>query len=554
MLLVVGLDGATWDLMAPWMAEGRLPNLHALCDAGTYGPLTATMPPATFPSWTTFMTGVNPGRHGIFDFTRRDPGQYRVRFVNATFRKAPTVWRLLSDADRRVCVLGLPGTYPPEPVNGVMLSGFDTPVTTRADASFVYPPERARQVAALGGFPFADFQEFHTGPGWHRQALERLLRGIETKVRLATALIREEPWDCFLLLFGESDTVAHHFWRFHDRLSPRYDPTAASELGDAIATVYMALDAAVGQLRRLLPEADVLVASDHGFGGVGRKAIHLNRWLAERGWLRFANDNGGAVAAQVKRRALEWLPPALQARLFRWRGASLANRLESHARFAGIDWAETQVFSEELNYFPSLWLNVRGREARGRVAPEDYERVCAAVCAEIAEWCDPEHGRPIVRRAWRRDDLYSGPWVHHAPDVILELNEDAGYSYACLPSRTVAAGEAVRILSPGQCEGGKLAGMSGSHRRDGVFLLSGPRVRRDGWIEGIQMADMAPTMLSLCGVACREDFDGETMASIVSDTQYARATRRKDASAERAYGAREEAEIAARLTDLGYLE
>lgn len=554
MLLIVGLDGATWDLLGPWMAQGRLPNLRALCDRGAYGPLTATMPPATFPSWTTFMTGVNPGRHGIFDFTRREPHEYRVRFVNGTFRKAPTVWRLLSDAGRRVCVLGLPGTYPPEPVNGVMLSGWDTPVTTRADASFVYPPEKAAQVAALGGFPFADFQEFRTGPGWHHQALERLLRGIETKVRLSTALIREAAWDCFLILFGESDTVAHHFWRFHDRQSPRHGGTGTDDLGDAIGRVYAALDAAVGRLRELLPEADVLIASDHGFGGVGRKALHLNRWLAERGWLRFARDGGGALATRLKRHALHWVPPAFQARLFRWRGASLANRLESQARFSGIDWARTQVFSEELNYFPSFWLNVRGREALGTVAPEDYERVCREVCAAAAEWKDPEHGRPIVRRAWRRDELYAGPWIKFAPDIILDLNEDSGYSYTCLPSRSQPGDATIRRLSPVECGGGKLAGMSGSHRREGVFVLSGPNVRHDGWMEGIQMADMTPTILSLCAVESHEDFDGETVSSIVSDRQSARSTGRQDASVERVYGVREEAEIAARLTDLGYLE
>ena len=142
MLLIVGLDGATLDLVEPWATDGTLPNLAQLLREGAWGPLGSTVPPATLPGWTTFMTGVNPGRHGVFDFTRRDPGDYQVRFVNATFRKAQTVWRLLSDADRRVSVLGLPGTYPPEAINGCMISGFDTPVTTRSDDSFA-PPSTA---------------------------------------------------------------------------------------------------------------------------------------------------------------------------------------------------------------------------------------------------------------------------------------------------------------------------------------------------------------------------------------------------------------------------
>ncbi|MGH7788430.1 MAG: alkaline phosphatase family protein, partial [Candidatus Binatia bacterium] len=288
MLLILGLDGATLDLVEPWVADGTLPNLGRVLAEGAWGPLASTVPAATFPSWTSFMTGVNPGRHGIFDFTRRDGGAYAVRFVNSTFRKAPTIWRLLSDAGRRVSVLGLPGTYPPEAINGYMISGFDTPVTTRADASFVHPPEFADEVAEAGGFPFADFQEFSLGPGWHAQALQSLCDGIERKTALAERVLARAPWDCFMLLFGESDTAAHHFWGLHDPASPRHDAAGAAVLGNPLRTVYAALDEAIGRLRRRVPDATVLVVSDHGFGGSGTTGLHLNRWLAQEGLLSFA--------------------------------------------------------------------------------------------------------------------------------------------------------------------------------------------------------------------------------------------------------------------------
>ena len=169
MVLILGLDGATLDLVEPWSTDGTMPNLRRLMRIGAWGRLASTVPPATLPGWASFMTGVNPGRHAIFDFTRREPGTYRVRFVNSSDRQAPSVWRLLSDAGRRVAILGLPGTYPPEAVNGCMISGFDTPVTTRADRSFVYPPTLANEVERCGGFPFADFQEFAIGH--HRRDL-----------------------------------------------------------------------------------------------------------------------------------------------------------------------------------------------------------------------------------------------------------------------------------------------------------------------------------------------------------------------------------------------
>src|SRR4051794_34953860 len=343
MLLILGLDGATLDLVEPWVADGTLPNLGRLIGAGAWGRLASTIPAATFPSWTTFMTGVNPGRHGVFDFTRRDPGAYRVRFVNSTFRKAHTVWRLLSEGGRRVGVLGVPGTYPPEPINGCMISGFDTPVTTRADASFVHPPELAADVAAAGGFPFADFQEFRIDSGWHARALASLCDGIERKTTLAERLLTRERWDCFMLMFGESDTAAHHFWSFHDRRSPRYDAAGAAALGNPLRTVYAALDDAIGRLLARVPGATVLIASDHGFGGVGTTALRLNRWLAEEGYLAFApRRRGSRAAGALRAAAVRAIPARWQAPCFRAAGGRLVSRIESGVRFGGIDWRGTR--------------------------------------------------------------------------------------------------------------------------------------------------------------------------------------------------------------------
>jgi len=553
MLLILGLDGATWDLLDPWMAHGDLPQLAALRRRGVWGPLASTMPPATLPSWTTFMTGVNPGKHGIFDFTRRELGTYDVRFVNSTFRKAPSVWRLLSDVGKRVCVLGLPGTYPPERVNGCMVSGFDTPVTTRADASFVWPPALAPLMAELGGFPFADFQEFRVSRPWYRTAADRLLRGIEIKTRLALRLLRRESWDCFMLLFGESDTASHHFWKYHDPGSPRFDQEGASEFGGTLRQIYRALDTAVGELLSAVPAADVLVASDHGFGGTGAKAIYLNRWLEGLHMQRSdRRETRTSAAAAVKRLALRHVPAHWQARAFRINGGRWASRLESRSRFAGIDWKATRAFSEELNYFPSLWVNLKGREPEGQVERTDYDRVCDDLCAAAANLRDPVHGGAVVRRAWRREELYAGPWVQYAPDIVLELQLDRGYSYSCLPSRD-ARDTAVRVLDPVELTGGKLSGMSGSHRALGVFILADKNALSSRRLDGVRMADMAPTILSRCGVSAPSEFDGITIQTVVGTNRPLKFSG-ADPPGESTYGDAEEGEIAARLSAMGYLE
>jgi predicted AlkP superfamily phosphohydrolase/phosphomutase len=171
-IAIVGLDGATWDLAAPLMARGDMPVLRGLTERGSSGVLRSTVPPVTFPAWSSFMTGTNPGKHGVFDFTRRVLGSYEIAFVSSRDRRVPTIWKLLSDAGRRVAVLGVPTTCPPEAVNGVMVGGFDSPLATGTDGSFVHPGAFYREMlAAVGPYTITDFQELSIGPGWHADAL-----------------------------------------------------------------------------------------------------------------------------------------------------------------------------------------------------------------------------------------------------------------------------------------------------------------------------------------------------------------------------------------------
>ena len=546
MLLVIGLDGGTWKLIDPWIAAGALPNLARLRQRGCHGDLRSTTPPATMPSWTSFATGVNPGRHGIFDFTRRQFGTREVRFVNATFRKAPSIWRMLSQAGKRVAVVGVPGTYPPEDLNGCMISGFDTPVTTRADDSFVKPRELASLMHRCGGFPFADFQEFVTGEGWHAKARSKLLEGIEKKTRLACALLERGPWDCFVLVFGESDTASHHFWHLYDRRSPRYDAAAADQLGDTLFAIYAQLDAAIGEIEaRAQPEA-VMILSDHGFGGAGDRAIHINRLLVEIGFQRRSDPRTQGWAGGLKRLALTAIPAHWQAQAFRLGGGRWAGRLESRARFSGIAWDGTRAFSEELNYFPSVWLNLIGRDPDGTVSPADYERVRDEVCTGLESFTDPLTRRPVVERAWRREELYHGDWVADAPDIILELALVDGYSYTCLP--TTSSSASIRTMERSELLGGKASGMGGSHRPEGMFLFTGAG---SGLVHGARIEDMGATVLAQCGIDPSMALDGRPVIAAAPGCEPIDA---RGENPEQVYSPAEEAEIEQRLGALGYLQ
>jgi predicted AlkP superfamily phosphohydrolase/phosphomutase len=547
-LLVIGLDGATLDLVAPWVTAGRLPVLERLMARGAWSPLRSTLPPATFPAWTSLVTGVNPGRHGILDFVERVPGTLRVRFVNGSQRRMPALWTRLSAAGRRVAVLTVPATYPPEPVNGVMVSGFDSPVTTGVDGSFVYPRSFHADLRRLvGRLPFADFQEVRTGPRWHDRALVSLLDGVERRTTLVEALLRREAWDALMVVFGESDTVAHHFWRFHDAASPRHAP---GPHGDAILRVYRALDAAIGRMLAAAGDACVAVVSDHGSGGAGDRVVHLNRYLEQHGFLGF-RPRGGSASRAVRGLALRAVPLRLQGALVRHAPAA-AGRLEGGARFGGIEWARTKAFSEELDYHPSVWINVAGRESEGIVPAARYERTRDAVASALASWRDDE-GRPVVARVWRREELYRGPATERAPDLLLELAAPGGYSPSCL--RSPGPGPALRRLPPAQHGAGKGSGLNGAHRRDGLLVWSGPGARAVGAQPAADIVDVLPTLLALADAPIPLGLDGTPMTSVLArPPRWEPDPLPEVGGAPQPYDEGESREIAARLASLGYLE
>jgi len=547
-LLVIGLDGATLDLVAPWAAAGKLPVLEGLMRRGACGRLRSTTPPATFPAWTSLTTGVNPGRHGVLDFTERVPGTYRVRFVNGSHRQVPALWTRLAARGARTAVVTVPGTYPPEPSCGVMVSGWDSPLTTAVDGSFVHPRsfyDEMRRV--VGRLPFADFQEMTTGPGWHERALANLLGGIDRRTRLVRHLLGRERWDLLMVVFGESDTVAHHFWRFCDRASPRFAP---SPFADAIERVYRALDAALGEiLAAAPPDATVAIVSDHGTGGASDRVAHLNRRLAACELLGFERAPS-RIGPWLRRAAVGAVPASLQGAVLR-RLPVAAGRVESMARFGGVAWNRTRAFSDELDYHPSVWLNVRGREPEGTVAPDDYERVRDDVLGALTSW-RYDDGGPVVARAWRREEVLSGPYVERAPDVLLEFALVDGYSPSCL--RSGGAGSAIRTLDRREHGAGKGAGMNGAHRPDGLFVLAGDGVRA-GDMAPCHVTDVVPTLLAAAGVPIPRGLDGAVQAGALERAPLYEDDALPPPAGERVpYDAAASREVADRLAALGYVE
>jgi predicted AlkP superfamily phosphohydrolase/phosphomutase len=544
-LLVLGLDGACFDVIEPLVAAGRLPHLAAWTREGVCRPLRSTVPAMSFPAWSTFLTGRDPGQHGLFDFTQKLPGAYRIRFTNATDRAGATLFGRVSRAEGRVLALGVPATFPPEPVDGLLVAGFDAPVSTGSGARSASDPALFRRIAErVGPWMEPDLDERAAEEGWHERAVERLLARVGRKKRFALEALRQlraaaggaRP-ELMCVVFSESDTVAHHFWRDHDPRSPRHDPQASPARRGAVAAVYEALDAACGEIRADFGEdALCVVLSDHGSGGAARRVVHLGRHLAETGLMRRAGRGSGrdGLARGTRDLALRCLPPRAAQRIFR-RTRSAAARLESAARFGGIDWRGTVAFSEEVNTQPGIWINLSGREARGCVAPGDYERVREDTIAALLDWKLPGGG-PVVERAWRREEIHTGPYAQRAPDVVLELAEDEGYGLSLVTTPWQDRESAsVRRLADYELGGGRGRGMNGTHRRDGIWIAHGEGGLAPGAAAHPALRDAAPTLLAAMGIP--------------SESEGAPAP-----PGPRPYTPEEEAQVAARLRALGYLE
>lgn len=552
--LVIGLDG--FDLrVVEQFGPSRLPHIHGVMRRGAYAAQRSVQPPATLPNWTTFLTGLDPGQHGVFDFTTRQG--YEVRFTAGTAREAPTVVKRLDALGLRCACLSFPATWPPERLeHGVFVSGWDAPVAFEADRSFMWPPELFDETVARYGVPtFDDVDEFHAdAPAWTERLAEILAQRVLRKTQWAQWLLDKQDWDLFALYFGESDTAAHYLWAHHDAASPRR-PAAPNELeADGLARVYEALDQAVGALLQTAggDSVELTLLSDHGFGGSSDKVLYLNRLLAENGLLHFRPPSRLRLNTRLKEMGLRRLPPRMRERLFRFHDAWLPSLLESRVRFGAIDMSKSIAFSDELNYFPGVYLNLQGREPEGIVSSDRREEAILRVRAALLQARDPWNGQRVVSAVHRREALFEGPWLSRAPDLLVDLELDDGYSYNLMPSASAAADcGSWRKLDATEHIGKKGRSLPGSHRPEGFFAMSGPRVRAAGRIES-HIADATASLLARLELGVPTSFSGRVLWEALV-TQSEDTSTLPEMPLEPTRSRRDSSRVEKRLRALGYL-
>ena len=489
MLLVIGLDGADWAILNPWLERGELPHLAALRARAAWGPLRSTIRPESSVAWSSFATGVNAGRHGIYSFSAQQPQSYQTWLNTAAAIRFPTFWQRAGSAGKRVALLNVPMTYPPQAFpEGVIVGGMLTP-SLRSD--FTQPP-RLRE-ALLTAVPDYVIDVERTGLSLQR-FIRETTRAIIARGQAARWLLQQQAWDAFVVVFTDTDRLQHYTLHLLAPDHPRHNPTASAALLPDLLAAYRAIDAAIGDLVAAAgPEATVLILSDHGFAPCAR-SFAPNTWLETRGLL--ARVPGSQPHPPLwqrlrQRPALRRLKNSLPI-VRDWRrqpapGGSLAS----------VDWNRTAAV-----YSPAggIRFNIRGREPQGILSKDEATALAGDMTTDLLALTNPTTGDHPIAAIYPRETLYHGPYLDLAPDLILEPRRDSsnpGHNTTLFYGFTA---------SPFTDSGD----LTGNHALDGILMAAGPGIS-PGPIADAGLIDIAPTILHALDLALPPDLDGHPL-------------------------------------------
>ena len=530
-VLLIGLDGATFDILDPLMEAGEMPALRGLIASGVRATLRSTVPALTPPAWTSLVTGRSPGAHGILDFFRKDEESSPLfRFLMSHDVACPTMWSLASDQGLRSTILNFPLTFPPPKIAGHIVPGGFMPwrqlrLGCHPDGLFdrlkALPSFNARELAldmsqeakAIEGCADDEYEPW----------VEMHIRRERQWVDIATHLRATEPSQFTAILFDGTDKLQHLCWRFIDpTLSGTLTEPWEHRVREKVREYYHRLDALIGELRECFADATIIVASDHGFGPQVR-TFYVNSWLAEQGLLAWregqAPASGDAAALGL-------------------------NQLARHVY--QLDWNRTRAFAP----MPSgngIHIVKKDDAHPNGVTAAEYEAFRDRLARALLEVKDPETGERVVDRVGTREELFRGPWTALAPDLTLEL-EDGGL---------------MSILSSAQSVRRRPA-PTGTHHPDGIFAASGPEILSGVNLPPLAILDVAPLMLHELGLPIPDALEGRLVSEALDPVALSARPPRwasgmtsaisAGAVGDAALDSEAEAEILDRLRALGYVE
>ena len=530
-LLIVGLDGASFDGLTPLCERGVMPTLTRLVEQGVSGPLESVVPPITPAAWASFLTGKSPGRHGIFDFRVYDPRSYRDSFVSRRNLHDATIWDALAAAGRRAAVLNMPMMYPPPRGPVTVVSGFDTPSTA---AAFTHPPALRDRI--LETFPDYDFvaEPDPSDPDLRddekfRSFIAAIDRSLEHRTRVAEMILDDEPLDVMAVHFQDVDALQHKAWR------EIVDPTADAARRAAVTGVFGRLDACLARLLQAAgPQAQVLVVSDHGFGD-HRGRIYPNVLLERWGYLSWPGRRRARLERSLRKRLrrVGLLGPRESNDWFE------RIRTEGVERALPVRWDRTRAYVALAEIHALLYLNLKGREPEGVVEPgAEADALRQEIIDRFAGVRDAATDRPLFDAVLAGSEVYPQDPRGVRPDVV--LIPSSGYTI-------------YRSLNPRRwIERYDISG--GTHRSTGILIAAGPGIQ-PGRVSG-NLVDLAPTILACAGTPIPDDLDGRVLTEIFATPPtitFGPPPPSSDAGHTDELDQDEEAQVRERLRALGYM-
>lgn len=554
-VVAIGIDGADFRIIDPMIKNNELENIAKLIKQGTRGDLRSTMPPITYAAWPTFATGKNPAKHGVMDFFSppyQNDENADFTFSNYKSIKCRTFWDLLKGTDIKVGVINLPVTYPPQPLNGFMISGMDTP---SEKVCFTYPPDLLNGMKEKGinyRPDYVEFLQFKKGQSKNRikhEVIEDYFEIEEERGKAITHLMENKSWDFLVAVLGITDRLAHHFWHFHDPA----DPEQPNEFKEVIKDSYRKADSIIGDiLERIDEDTTVMLMSDHGFGSYN-KHFFLNNWLLEKGFLylkktSFKNIKKFYRMVPVKKTVGEILQIFRMKKLSRSLPVFLSGlRLSFLIPFPAdtperVDWRRTTAYAAAHG----IYVNIKGRTRRGIVEPgKEYEEVRNSIIELLGKTQDPEKGTFFIKDIHKKEDVLNGPYLDAAPDIYFETKNFEYYpNTAYLFKKTFKKRR------------------FGNHKMEGILVLKGPGIKKGHVVDGAEIQDCMPTLFYCLGTSVSADFDGRVIEEAfeaeylaehrIMNGAYEENTE-PDASDEGVYSEEDEKIIKNRLKSLGYI-
>lgn len=472
--ILIGLDGATFTVLDSLMADGFMPQLRAFIDQGVRAEMLSTPHPLTPPAWTTLMTGQNPGNHGIFDFLRGEVGAGGAFFTLNDFRdvQSETIWSIVSRQGGRVTALNFPMTAPPPAVDGNIVPGL---LSWRHLRRNVHPPELYDEIKALPGFNAKELSwDFENETAIQNMAEEELEPWVRFHIirekqwfTILDHLMTTDPCDLTAVMFDGVDKLQHGCWRFLDPAFVPANPNAYERrLRDLCLDYFKQIDEFIGAIvKRAGPQANVFIASDHGFGPSTR-IFRVNQWLEQQGYLKWDSPKSG-------------------------NGRQAANH-----QFVHLDWDHTTA-SARSAATNGIHIQLQEQPGSPGVAPENYELFRSNLIEKLLAILDPETGRPLLKDVLKKEEVFPGTQLHKAPDLTL-VPFDHGFVSVLDAEPIIAIRSTVK----------------GTHYPSGILLGNGPALRKGEAASQQAILDVAPTLLHGLGLPIPADFEGQVIEAV----------------------------------------